>query len=219
MSYCYSYPHPALTVDAILLTYTVNELDVLFVQRAVEPYKNQWAFPGGFVNENETVEDAVIREIKEETSLSVKGLQQFYTASAPGRDPRGWTVSVVFIGFINWDSAVAKAGDDAANAEWFPLLQTPSLAFDHGEILSKAKLFLKKLVMQSVINKELLPTVFPLEQLNAVYFQITGSREESELLIQQLIDKSIIIPETYKDLYTFNDYAYNKVLNSGFFSV
>lgn len=217
MPYNYPYPHPALTVDAILFAYSGNTLKVLFIQRGIEPFKGKWAFPGGFVEENETVEDAVKRELKEEVSLSAESLQQFYTASAPGRDPRGWTVSVVFIGFVGVDNVTIKAGDDATNAKWFPLNRSPELAFDHDLLLMKAKHFLNELVNKSVIDDSVLPSVFLLEQLHSLYFEITGSAENTELLIKRLIEASIVVQDTYQDLYKFNKANYNRVLKRGFY--
>lgn len=217
MPYNYSYPHPALTVDAILFTYSGNELKVLFIQRGIEPYKGKWAFPGGFVEENETVEDAIKRELMEEVAISADSLQQFYTASAPERDPRGWTVSVVFIGFVGADNSTVKAGDDASIAEWFSLSKVTVLAFDHNDILTKARLFLVELIRKSVINDSLLPSVFLLEQLHSLYFQITGSAEETDLLIERLIESSIVVQNTYQDLYRFNKSNYNRVVKTGFY--
>ncbi len=216
MSYNYSYPHPALTVDAIVFTFSGKALNLLLIQRAREPFKNTWAFPGGFVDENETVEEAIVREVREEVSLSVDNLQQFYIASTPGRDPRGWTVSVVFIGYVEWDNRYAKAGDDAASAKWFPLCDIPILAFDHEAILSRARIFLKKLVRQSVISKKLLPNTFHLKQLHSLYYEISGSTEETDLLIRRLIEKSVIVKNASCDLHHFNPANYDKVLNMGF---
>ncbi len=217
MPYNYSYPRPALTVDAILFTYSGNELKVLLIQRGIEPYKGKWALPGGFVDENETVEDAVKRELKEEVSISVESLQQFYIASAAGRDPRGWTVSVDFIGFVGVDNSDVKAGDDAASAKWYSLNRIPVLAFDHDDILSKARLFLIELARKSVIYDSLLPSIFLLEQLHSLYFEITGSAEETDLLIERLIEASVVIQDTYEDLFRFNKTNYNRVLKRGFY--
>lgn len=141
MSYTYKYPRPALTSDAVV--FYNNE--VLLIQRSAEPFKDMWAFPGGFVNEDETVETAASRELEEETGISDVELKQIYTFSNPNRDPRHRTVTVAFIG--NLDNKVEpKAGDDAKNARWFNLNDLPPLAFDHEEILEKALLIRKVLI-------------------------------------------------------------------------
>lgn len=135
MTYTYKYPRAALTVDAIVFRKPTSP-EVLLIQRANEPYKEMWAFPGGFVDMQETVEDAVVRELFEETGLSNINLKQYYTFSALERDPRHRTVSVVFVGMTD-TNALAIAGDDAKNTQWFALDSLPELAFDHAEILEK----------------------------------------------------------------------------------
>jgi len=133
MSFTYKYPRPALTVDTVIFRKN-EQKEVLLIQRLNEPFKDLWAFPGGFVDMDETVEDAASRELFEETSLSGIVLKQFYTYSAIHRDPRHRTVSVVFVGKAKSD-AEPNAGDDAKNAQWFSLNDLPALAFDHAEIL------------------------------------------------------------------------------------
>jgi len=135
MSFTYKYPRPALTVDAIVFRKT-PDLQVLLIQRLNEPFKEMWAFPGGFVDMDETVEVAVERELEEETALTGIVLKQYQTFSAIDRDPRHRTVSVVFYGFAN-EKAIPIAGDDAKNAKWFGLDNLPKLAFDHAEILKE----------------------------------------------------------------------------------
>jgi hypothetical protein len=117
---------------------------------------------------------------------------------------------------VNWDHAGAIAGDDARSVSWYSLINMPSLAFDHEHIFMKSREFLKKIVRFSVIHSVLLPEVFLFEQIHALYFQISGSREETEILIQRLIDKRIIVPHTYRDLYTFHPERYSKVRRYGF---
>lgn len=113
-------------------------LQVLLIKRKHGPYEGKWAFPGGFVDMEETVEEAVGRELKEETGLTDIQLRQFYTFSAIDRDPRGRTVSVVFYGFDKNKNQEVKGDDDAASARWHYLNQLPELAFDHQKIIHKA---------------------------------------------------------------------------------
>lgn len=143
-AYNYEYPRPSVTVDIVLYSYFENDLKILLIERRNEPFAGSWALPGGFVDKNENVLQAAERELLEETNLSVSNLKQFYVASDQGRDPRGWTISIVFIGFINNLQMEAKAGDDAKNLKWFPVNNLPSLAFDHDKIIEKSKLYLKQ---------------------------------------------------------------------------
>jgi 8-oxo-dGTP diphosphatase len=136
-SYCYDHPRPALTVDIVLLHRAADEIEVLLIKRASEPFAGHWAFPGGFVDQDESLEDAAARELAEETGLVGIRLEEIGAFGDPGRDPRGHTVSVVFAGVLE-DRAVVTAGDDAAEAAWHSALEPPSLAFDHKKILRLA---------------------------------------------------------------------------------
>ena len=137
MGYTYDYPHFALTVDAVIFSKSNEGLDVLLIRRAHEPYKDRWAFAGGFVNIDELIDDAVYRELKEETSISNVSLRRFDIFDALDRDPRERTVSVVYNGFIDGSNVPVKAGDDAKDAKWFSINKLPELAFDHSMILKK----------------------------------------------------------------------------------
>lgn len=134
----YDYPRPALTVDVVLLTNGKNPR-VLLIKRKGEPFAGSWALPGGFVNEGERLAEAAKRELEEETGVKLDDLEQLYTAGDPGRDPRGWTVSVVFLARLDARKAKAVAGDDAAEVGWFPLAKPPAMAFDHGMLLDLAR--------------------------------------------------------------------------------
>lgn len=133
-SYCYEYPRPALSVDIVLLHRAADEIEVLLIKRAREPFEGAWAFPGGFVDKDESLEDAAARELAEETGLTGIQLEQIGAFGDPGRDPRGHTVSVVFAGLLE-ERAIVIAGDDASEAMWHSALEPPKLAFDHSKIL------------------------------------------------------------------------------------
>jgi 8-oxo-dGTP diphosphatase len=136
--FSYDYPRPALTVDLAITTREARPR-VLLIQRKKDPFAGSWAMPGGFVDENERLADAARRELEEETGVSVADFEQLYTAGDPGRDPRGWTVSVVYLARVDPDELKPVAADDADAVSWFPLDELPVLAFDHAMILARAR--------------------------------------------------------------------------------
>ena len=135
MGVTYKYPRPAVTVDIILMRNACEKPEILLIQRLNPPFKDSWAFPGGFVDMDETLEDAATRELHEETGVSGVMLSQFNAYSSIDRDPRGRTISVIFTGIAKAETVI-KAGDDAKNARWFYLEDLPDLAFDHNEIIT-----------------------------------------------------------------------------------
>ncbi|MEZ5199073.1 MAG: NUDIX hydrolase [Bacteroidales bacterium] len=138
MSYTYEYPRPMVTVDAIVFRKKENGMQVLLIKRKNDPYKGIWALPGGFVDMDETLEEAVVRELKEETNVRFDNLTQLHAFSAVDRDPRGRNIGVMFYGIIPHEKSFAKAGDDAQEAEWFFVNALPPLAFDHKKAIEMA---------------------------------------------------------------------------------
>ena len=136
MSYTYEYPRPAVTADCVVIT-KEKEPKVLLIQRGNEPFKGCWAFPGGFMNMDETTEQCAVRELEEETGLKVTEIQQIGAYSKVDRDPRGRTVTVAYLAIIDSIKNV-KGLDDAAKAQWFSLSELPKLAFDHEDIMADA---------------------------------------------------------------------------------
>ena len=134
--YCYKYPRPAVTADCIVMTRESNP-EVLLIERGDDPYKGCWAFPGGFLEMDETTEQCAIRELSEETGLQLEGMQQIGTYSKVDRDPRGRTITVAYLAVVESPMEV-KGLDDAAKAQWFPIDALPKLAFDHDEIMRDA---------------------------------------------------------------------------------
>ena len=125
---------PKLTVDIVIK----DGNRIVLIKRKNPPYRDMYALPGGFVEYGEKVEDAAVREAKEETSLDVKLVRIIGVYSAPDRDPRGHTVAVCFLAVPTESESVPKGGDDAAHAEWFSLDALPKLAFDHEKIVRDA---------------------------------------------------------------------------------
>jgi len=125
-------------VDIVLIKERRDGPEILLIQRGHPPFAGHWALPGGFVDENEPLEAAARRELFEEAGVVPPELQQLGAFGDPGRDPRGWTVSVAFWTRIAGD-VTPRAGDDASAARWWPLNALPPLAFDHADIVRQAK--------------------------------------------------------------------------------
>lgn len=136
MSYTYEYPRPAVTADCIVMT-KEDEPKVLLIERGHEPFKGCWAFPGGFMNMDETTEQCAVRELEEETGLKVNEIKQIGAYSKVDRDPRGRTITVAYLALVD-EPLPVKGQDDAAKAQWFSIKNLPKLAFDHEEILRDA---------------------------------------------------------------------------------
>jgi len=125
-----------VTADAAVFTHSGGKIMVLLIKRGNEPFRGKWALPGGFVNMDEELEDAVVRELAEETGLTGVRLEQMRTFGTLGRDPRGRMITIVFMGIARENQTTVKAGDDAAEAKWFDIEELPEdLAFDHDEVI------------------------------------------------------------------------------------
>ncbi|MHC5061101.1 MAG: NUDIX domain-containing protein [Planctomycetota bacterium] len=140
--YVYEWPRPMVTVDMVVFLPAKSGSKVLLIKRKKDPFKNKWAFPGGFLEMNEELADGAARELAEETGLADVKLEQMHTFGRCGRDPRGRVIGVAFTGTAGPDNAEIKAGDDAAEAAWFDINRLPELAFDHDEM---AKMAIKKM--------------------------------------------------------------------------
>jgi 8-oxo-dGTP diphosphatase len=169
MAFTYDYPRPSVTVDLVIFTIQRKALQVLLIQRGDEPYKGSWALPGGFVREDENLDNAAQRELEEETGVKEVYLEQLFTFGQPGRDPRGRVITVAYYALISADRQKLRASTDAENVRWFPTNELPSLAFDHAKILGYAKDRLKNKLEYTTVGFQLLPERFTLSELQTVY--------------------------------------------------
>jgi 8-oxo-dGTP diphosphatase len=135
--YQYNYPRPALAADIVLFAKEKNDWFVLLIQRKNEPFKNLWALPGGFVEQDELIKKAALRELKEETGITGIALKFLDYFDDPVRDPRERVITMVFTGIAEKNIPV-KAASDAKKAEWFNIKDMPGLAFDHKKIIELA---------------------------------------------------------------------------------
>lgn len=222
MPYTYEYPRPSVTVDCIIFGWdSSSQLKVLLIQRANEPFKNHWALPGGFVDMEEDLEAAALRELKEETGVKNVFIEQLYTFGAPKRDPRGRVISIAYFALINLFTQEVKASTDAKKVQWFALDQLPELAFDHNQILDIAIQRLRAKVRYQPIGFELLPEQFTLTQLQQLYESILGVEQINKRNFRTRILRMGVLKEVGRQegvahrpalLYSFDKEQYEKLV-------
>lgn len=181
MAYKYDFPHPAVSVDCVVFTIIEDKLSVLLVQRTREPFKGNWALPGGFIRIDESLEDAARRMLQEKTGVADVFLEQLYTFGDLKRDPRERVVTVAYYALVDWETrelraAVAKG---TAGVGWFPVKDMPPLAFDHPRIIDMALNRLRGKLEYTTVGFELLPEKFTLTELQRVY----------EIILDRPLDK------------------------------
>jgi 8-oxo-dGTP diphosphatase len=165
-----------VTVDIVIFTIQSEELKVLLVKRGIPPFKGQLALPGGFVHEDESLDEAAMRELREETGVSDVFLEQLYSFGEPGRDPRERIITVAYYALISADRSQLAAGTDTTEAAWWPVSKLPALAFDHRKILDYALERLRNKLEYTTVGFQLLPAKFSLTELQGVYEAILGKK-------------------------------------------
>lgn len=217
--------HYPVAVDCVIFGYDNEALKVALIERKNLPFKGNWALPGGFMEDDETVEEAAQRELHEETGIDDIYLEQFHVFSAPDRDPRGHVISVAFFALIASDQFELIATQDAARAAWFSAYKIPKLAFDHDEIYAKALEALRVAITIKPLVFKLLPKYFTLSMLQHVYEEILGFSIDKRNFRKKITTVDYI-QETTKTtqgeqhrpakLYTFNKTRYLKSKNNIF---
>jgi 8-oxo-dGTP diphosphatase len=182
-----------VTVDIVIFTIQSGALRVLLVKRAAAPFQGQFAIPGGFVHEDEDLDQAALRELREETGVADVYLEQLYSFGDVGRDPRGRVITAAYFALISADRPL-KAGTDAAEAEWWAMDQLPTLGFDHGRILNYALERLRNKLEYTTVGFQLLPEKFTLTELQEVYEAILGKQLDKRNFRRKLSLLKILKP-------------------------
>jgi 8-oxo-dGTP diphosphatase len=225
MPYSYKHPRPAVTVDCVVFGLRAGALEILLIRRKSEPFAGGWALPGGFVDPNETLDEAARRELQEETGLAGVFLEQLYSFGDPGRDPRGHTVSVAYYALVRQDRHAPKASTDATDAAWFPVKRLPKLAFDHRKIIGAAVERLQGKVRYQPIGFELLPRKFTLTELQGVYEAVLERPLDKRNFRKKILAMDLLIETREKQrgvahrapqLYRFDAAKYHKLERKGF---
>lgn len=188
--FCYDYPHPAVTADCVIFGFDGVSIKVLLIQRGIDPYKGKWAFPGGFMRIDESVEECALRELREETGLESASVEQFGTFSAVNRDPRERVITVAHYALVKLSEV--KGGDDAKAAKWFSYNEMPPLAFDHDHILRRALKCLKERICFEPVGFELLPEVFTMTELQNLYEAILEVRFDRRNFYNKMLKLGIL---------------------------
>jgi 8-oxo-dGTP diphosphatase len=183
-----------VAVDIVIFTIQSGELRVLLVKRGIPPFADQFAIPGGFVLENESLDQAALRELKEETGVGDVYLEQLYSFGDPGRDPRGRVISVAYFALIAADRSPLMAGSDAAEARWWPVRELPPLAFDHAQIMDYSLQRLRNKLEYTTVGFQLLPSRFSLTELQEVYEAILDKKLDKRNFRRKLALLKIMRP-------------------------
>lgn len=225
MSFTYKYPRAALTVDCVVFGFDEGDLKILLIQRDLEPFAGTWALPGGFVREEETLDEAALRELREETGVGPVYLQQLYTFGDVKRDPRERVVTVAYFALVKLSDHNVKAATDARNAAWFDVRDQPRLAFDHESMIETALSRLQTKVRDEPLGFELLPPKFTLGELQHLYETVLETQLDKRNFRKKILAMDLLIEtdEIQKDvahraarLYRFDEKRYKQLKKSGF---
>lgn len=225
MKYTYDFPRPAVTVDCVVFGFDEGDLKVLLVRRDVDPFRGKWALPGGFVREEESLDEAARRELREETGIEKLYLEQLYTFGDIGRDPRGRVITVAYYALVKLAAYDVNAATDASSAAWFPVADVSRLAFDHEKILEVALARLKAKVRYQPIGFELLPVKFALSELQHLYEAILETPLDKRNFRKKILSTGLLVEldEIQQDvahraarLYRFDDRKYRQLARRGF---
>ncbi|TEU16575.1 MAG: NUDIX hydrolase [Anaerolineales bacterium] len=186
------YERPSVTVDVVIFGVMEGELKVLLIKRKNWPFEGMWAIPGGFVDMEESLEDAAARELHEETGVKGVYLEQFYTFGQPDRDPRTRVITVAYLAFVHVDQLQPRAADDAADVGWFSVYDPPPLAFDHVDILKRALQRLRHKLVSTALGSLFMPEEFTLGELRQAYERVLNEKLDGRRFRRRILAADIL---------------------------
>lgn len=194
MAYTYEYPHPAVSVDTVVFTLCEGTLCVLLIRRGAEPFKGRWALPGGFVEIDEGLEDAARRELREETGVEARTIDQLRAFGDPGRDPRERVISVAHFALVPEDALDIRADSDADEAGLFTVEDVPALAFDHDAILATARARLAAACADPLYALRAVGDTFTLPELEDAYESLSGESADRDGFRKRVLGSGRVEP-------------------------
>ena len=214
-SHSYEYPRPAVSADCVILGWETDSLKILLIKRGSPPFQSQWALPGGFLDENEDLNQTPLRELKEETGLCNVSLRQLHTFGERGRDPRTRVITVAYLGLVHIADHPIQADDDADDAQWFSIQQLPELAFDHRAIIGVAIHDLQFRVRCRPFGLELLPPEFTIAQLLGIYESILDKHVEHQDFESRILKTGLLVKTGNAESFRFDRDRYNELDKDG----
>lgn len=217
-----------VTVDAVVFAYINNELNVLLIKRAFEPFIDMWALPGGFMNEDESADSAIFRKLKEETNVTANYLEQLFTFTNVDRDPRERIISITYYGLINPINQNLLTNIHANDVQWFNIkyyMDHLKLAFDHYDIIKYGITRLRNKVKYEPIGFELLPKQFSMSELYDLYVAILGDVIDRRNFIKKINGYQLLKKTQHKttghvgrraQLFEFDKKKYDQLKKRGF---
>lgn len=224
--YSYDYPRPAVTTDCVIFGFDGEELKVLLIERAIEPYKDQWALPGGFISLDESADTCARRILQKETGLEDIYLEQLYTFSDVDRDPRYRVISIAYYALVKLTDYITEAGVDATEVKWFKVSEIPPLAFDHNQILQVAQERLKGKIKYQPIGFELLPEKFTLPELHTLYETVLQTPLDRRNFRKKMLSYDFLVDlsevkqvarSRAPKIYRFDKQKYEELTQKGFY--
>ncbi|ATL46550.1 NUDIX hydrolase [Chitinophaga caeni] len=220
--------HIRVTVDAVVFGYSAKQgISVLLIKRKIPPHIFKWALPGGFVHNDESFEDGIKRELREEAGITINYLEQLYTFGAPERDPRGRIISIAYYALVDPSNFKLAPDTDAEAAQWCPIDELPFLAFDHKEIIALAQERLRNKIRYEPIGFELLGKKFSMAELESLYTHLLGRSVDRRNFQKKILSFGFLktLPEKQKhpqqgrpaQLYSFDEKKYHALKKEGIF--